>query len=144
MQKQLNNQSIYFGCTYTDLVSLSLAPLSAMTAGSSCLKRLVSSSACSWSTNVVAGRPFERLPCFGSQRSSWKTISFLLLQQWPLNCRQHIWRLVEIGGSSPMYTMFINGQLAIFGLFKFLKKFMSPHHQALQNMLSWEASAFLV
>ena len=39
----------------------------------SCLERPVSLS--SWSINVVAGHPVERLPCFGSQRSSWETVS---------------------------------------------------------------------
>ena len=42
------------------------------------------------------------------------------------------------------YTIFINGSLAIFCLFQFLKKFISPHYQTLQNMLSWEVSEFLV
>ena len=46
-----SNLSIYFGHTRTDLMSLSHSPLSAMTAGSSCLKRLVSYS--SWFTNVL-------------------------------------------------------------------------------------------
>lgn len=40
--------------------------------------------------NVVAGRPNERLPCFGSQRSSWGTVSFFLLQQWPPKCSRRI------------------------------------------------------
>ena len=39
-----------------------------------------------WSINVVARHPLGCLPCFGSQRSGWETVSFLLLQQWPLNC----------------------------------------------------------
>ena len=70
------------------------SPLSAMTAGRSCIKRPVSSSR--WSTNVVAWCPLERLLCFGSHRSSWETISFLLLQQWPLNCSRRIWRLAAL------------------------------------------------
>lgn len=44
----------------------------------------------SWSMNVVAGRPNEHLPCFGSQRSSWGTVSFFLLQQWPPKCSRRI------------------------------------------------------
>ena len=64
------------------------SPLSAMTAGRSCIKRPVSSSR--WSTNVVAWCPLERLLCFGSQTSS------LLLQQWPLNCSRRIWRLAAL------------------------------------------------
>ena len=35
-----------------------------------------------------------------------------------------------------LYNIFINGRLAILCLFTFLKKFVSPHYQALQNMLS--------
>ena len=81
-------------------MSLSHSPLSAMTAGSSCLKRPISSS--SWSTNVVSGRPLERLPYFGNQRSSWETISFLLLQKWPLNCSWHSWKPVENWSQVPI------------------------------------------
>ena len=111
-RKRLLVVSIYFGRTCTDLVSLSHFPLSAMTAGCSCLERPVSSS--SWSTNVVAGRPLERLPSFWSQRRSWEKISFLLLQQWPLNCSRCIWRLVEIGAEGPHRALIVQSvQIAI-------------------------------
>ena len=77
--------SIYFGHSRTDLRSLPHSCLLAMTGARSCLERLVSLS--SRSMNIVAGCPLEYLPCFGSQ--SWETVSFLVLQQWPLNCSQH-------------------------------------------------------
>ena len=38
----------------------------------------------------------------------------------------------------PLYTIFINGRPAKFGLVKFSKKFMFWHYQAVQNLLSWE------
>ena len=69
----LLNLSIYFGCTHADFISLSHSRLLAMTGVRSCLERPVPLS--SWSITVVAGRPLERLPCFGSQRSSWETVS---------------------------------------------------------------------
>ena len=69
----LLNLSIYFGCTRTDFISVSHSCLLAMTGARSCLERQVPLS--SWSINVVAGRPLERLPCFGSQRSSLETVS---------------------------------------------------------------------
>ena len=52
-------------------------------------------------TSVTLQLVNERLPCFGSQRSSWETISFLPLQQWPLNCIPTLevfwnWRQVPI------------------------------------------------
>ena len=90
--------SIYFGRTRTDFISLSHSGLLAMTDARSCLERPLSLS--SWSINVVFGRPLERLLCFGSQSVSWETVSFLLLQQWPLNCSRRIWRLVETVGKS--------------------------------------------
>ena len=77
--------SIYFGHSRTDLRSLPHSCLLAMTGARSCLERLLSLS--SQSMNIVAGCPLEYLPCFGSQ--SWETVSFLVLQQWPLNCSQH-------------------------------------------------------
>ena len=69
----LLNLSIYFGCTRTDFISLSHSRLLAMTGARSSLERPMPLS--SWSVNVVAGRPLERLPCFGSQRSSLETMS---------------------------------------------------------------------
>ena len=69
----LLNLSIYFGCTHADFISLSHSRLLAMTGARSCLERPVPLS--SWLITVVAGRPLERLPCFGSQRSSWETVS---------------------------------------------------------------------
>ena len=42
------------------------------------------------------------------------------------------------------YTIFINDRPAIFYLFRFSMNFMLLHCQALQNMLSWEVSAFSV
>lgn len=69
-------------------MSFSHWSLSAMIAASSYLKWPVSSS--SWSVNVVAGHPLEHLRCFGSRWSGWETISFFLLQRWPLNCSQRI------------------------------------------------------
>ena len=77
--------SIYFGHSPTDLRSLPHSCLLAMTGARSCLERLLSLS--SRSMNIVAGCPLEYLPCFGSQ--SWETVSFLVLQQWPLNCSWH-------------------------------------------------------
>ena len=56
--------------------------LLAMTDARSRLERPLSLA--SWSINVVFGRPLERLLCFGSQSISWETVSFLLLEQWPL------------------------------------------------------------
>ena len=101
--------SIYFGCTRADFTNLSHSRLLAMTDARSCLERLVSLSRLvnkhCW---LLLGAPFECLPCFGSQRSSWETVSFLLLQQWPLNCSQHIWRLAEIGGRIPMQKLHEN------------------------------------
>ena len=76
---------IYFGHSRTDLRSLPHSCLLAMTGARSCLERLLSLS--SRSMNIVAGCPLEYLPCFGSQ--SWETVSFLVVQQWPLNCSQH-------------------------------------------------------
>ena len=90
--------SIYFGHTRTDFISLSHSRVLAMTDARSCLERPLSLS--SWSINVVSGRPLERLLCFGSQSVSWETVSFLLLQQWPLNYRRRFWRLIETGGKS--------------------------------------------
>ena len=52
---------------------------------------------------LVAGRSLAHLPCFGSQRRSWETISFLLLRQRP--CRWCIWRIVKNGGRSPQSSM---------------------------------------
>ena len=102
MEKLKNNShqdSIYqFRAQPQGFISLSHSLLLAMTDARSCLERPVSLSG--WSINVDAGCPLERLPWFGSNRSSWETVSFLLLQQWPLNCSRRIWRLVEIGGSS--------------------------------------------
>ena len=42
------------------------------------------------------------------------------------------------------YTLFMNGRPAIFCSITFSKKFMLSCYQALQNMLFWEVSAFLV
>ena len=36
-----------------------------------------------WSINVVAGRPLGCLPCFGSQRSCWETVSFVATKLHP-------------------------------------------------------------
>ena len=74
-----------------------------MTDARSCLERPVSLS--SWSINIVAGRSLERLPRFESQRSGWETVSFFLLQQWAINFSRRIWRLVEIGGRSPLSAL---------------------------------------
>ena len=74
--------SIYFGHSHTDLRSVPHSCLLAMTGARSCPERLVSLP--SRSMNIVAGCPLEYLPCFDSQ--SWETVSFLVLQQWPLNC----------------------------------------------------------
>ena len=95
----VTNLPIYFERTRGDFIILSHSRLLAMTDARSCLERPVSLS--SWSTNIVAGRSLQRLPHFGSQRSSWKTVSFLLLQQWVINLSLRIWRLFEIGGRSP-------------------------------------------
>ena len=57
--------TIYFGPTRTGFISLSYSRLLALTDARSCLERPVSLS--SWSINVVAWRPLERLPCFGSE-----------------------------------------------------------------------------
>ena len=69
--------SIYFRCTRTDFINLSHSRLLAMIDARSCLKRLVSLSRlvnkCCW---LLLGAPFECLQCFGSQRSSWETVSF--------------------------------------------------------------------
>ena len=68
--------SIYFGCTRADFTNLSHSRLLAMTDARSCLERLVSLSRLvnkhCW---LLLGAPFECLPCFGSQRSSWETVS---------------------------------------------------------------------
>ena len=56
--------------------SLSHSLLLTITDARSCFERSLSLS--SWSINVVAGRPLERLPCFGSQGIIWKTVSLSL------------------------------------------------------------------
>ena len=99
----VTNLSFYFGRTRSDFISLSHFRLLAMTDARSCLERPVSLS--SWSINIVAGRSLERLPRFGSQRSSWETVSFLFLQQWAINLSRRIWRLVEIGARSPLSAL---------------------------------------
>ena len=91
---------MYFRCTRTSLMSLSHSCLLAIKDKSSCLVRLVLLSSCSLAVKIVAGHSLEHLPCFGSQRSTvigLETVSFLLLQQLPLNHRQHIWGLVHEG-----------------------------------------------
>lgn len=88
---------MYFRCART-LMSLSHYCLLAIKDESCCLVRLVLLSSCSWAMKIVAGHSLEHLPCFGSQRSTvigLETVSFLLLQQLPLNRRQHIWGLVH-------------------------------------------------
>ena len=62
--------SIYFGRTRTNLVSFSHSALSAMTAGSSCLGRPVSSS--SWSTNVVVDAPLSVCRALGPREVAGK------------------------------------------------------------------------
>ena len=85
--------------TRTHLISLPYSRLLATTSGRSYLVRPVSLS--SWLLNVVAGLPLENLSFLVVQGSSWaKTVSFLLLQQRPLNCIPCIWKLVETGGRS--------------------------------------------
>ena len=87
--------------TRTHLISLPYSRLLATTNGRSYLVRPVSLS--SWLINVVAGPPLENLT-FLAQGSSWeKTVSFLLLQQRPLNYIRRIWKLVETGGRSPFF-----------------------------------------
>ena len=89
---------MYFRCTRTSLTSLSHYCLLAIKDESCCLVRLVLLSLCSWAKKIVVGHSLEHLPCFGSQRSTvigLETVSFLLLQQLPLNRRQHIWGLVH-------------------------------------------------
>ena len=84
---------MYFRCTRTSLMSLSHSCLLAIKDKSSCLVRLELLSSCSWAMKIVAGHSLEHLPCCGSQRSTvigLETVSFLLLQQLPLNRRQHI------------------------------------------------------
>ena len=88
--------------TRTHLISLPYSRLLATTNGRSYLVRPVSLS--SWLINVVAGPPLENLSFLVSQGSSWeKTVSFLLLQQRPLNFIRRIWKLVETEGRSPFF-----------------------------------------
>ena len=88
--------------TRTHLISLPYSRLLATTNGRSYLVRPVSLS--SWLINVVAGPPLENLSFLVGQRSSWeKTVSFLLLQQRPLNFIRRIWKLVETEGRSPFF-----------------------------------------
>ena len=88
--------------TRTHLISLPYSRLLATTNGRSYLVRPVSLS--SWLINVVAGPPLVNLSFLVGQRSSWeKTVSFLLLQQRPLNFIRRIWKLVETEGRSPFF-----------------------------------------
>ena len=91
--------SVSIGRARSNFISLSHSRLLAMTNARFCLVRPVSLS--NWLMSVVAGRLLKSLPCFDSQRSSWQTVLFLLLHQWPLNYSRRIWRLVEIGGKAP-------------------------------------------
>ena len=88
------------------LISLPYSRLLPTINGRSYLVRPVSLS--SWLINVVAGPPLENLPFVVAQGSSReKTVSFLLLQQRPLNCIRRIWKLVETGGRSPFFTAYM-------------------------------------
>ena len=93
------------------MISLSYSRLLAMTDARSFLVRPVSLS--NWSINVVAGRPLERLQSFLSQRRSWQIVSFLLLQKWPLNCSEHIWRLVERQLIIDVYVVYQDASLYV-------------------------------
>ena len=51
----------------------------------------------------LQGEPLDHLLGFGSQRSSWETISFLLLQQWPLNYQKILGRTCALISSAACF-----------------------------------------